>query len=310
MRKGICLLLFLCCLSGLRAQDVEEAYERNKRDVKSVSAYVKALRIAGQEKQADSIVKEFMSRCPVVQLEDKDTYLLLAKYAFEDVYSNAFDYGLFIGKKMRWDRERKEGEEAKQALFYRLRWGGGEDEIDKRYEVLTVLSRNLGKEIDKCCCPVYREKRYRMPDYDSLKVAHLNYLLQKGELLNDGSMRVKMGVYEDYVAGNHTGILQKLWLAHDLKLKDVGETYAMRILSVLADAGAERHILESGIALLHRYADGQQEGMVSCYGVLGELYAKCGDEENGNRYKQLGKKTEAERMERYGGFINIFKNKE
>ena len=288
MREVICLWLLLGCLSGLRAQDLKEVYERNKRDVKIVTEYVNALRNANQEKQADSIAREYMVRCPVVQLEDKDTYLLIGKYLFEDVYSNAFDYGIFAMRRMRWEAGR----------------------IDKRYEVLSVLSRKLDREIDNRCKPFYQEEKYVMPEYDSLKVKHLKYLLQKGDFIKGGSMQMKVAVYENYVAGDYAGVLQKLWVAYDLQLKGLGENYTMRILSVLADAGAERRVLESGIALLHRYADGQQEDMVSCYGVLGELYAKCGDEETGNRYKQLGKKIEAERMERYGGFINIFKNKE
>lgn len=288
MRAAICVLLLFLGLSGLQAQEVKDAYEKNKRDVQVVTEYVKALRNAKQEKQADSIVREYMARCPVVQLEDKDTYLLISKYVFEDLYSNAFDYGITALRRMRWENE----------------------QIDKRYEVLSVLSRKLDREIDNRCKPFYQKGKYEMPEYDSLKVEHLKYLLQKGDFIRGGSMQMKVAVYEDYVKGDYEGVLQKLWVAYDLQLKGLGENYAVRVLSVLLDVGAKRRILESGIALLHRYIDGQQEDVVNCYGVLGELYRKCGNEENGNRYKQLSKKAEEEKMERYGGFINIFKHKE
>lgn len=302
--------MFLGCLSGLRAQDVKEAYERNKRDVQAVSTYVKALRMGRQEKLADSVVREYMGRCPVVQLEDKDTYLLLGRYAFEDVYSNAFDYGLFIAKKLRWDREPKTGADAKEAMFYRLRWGGGADEIDKRYEILTTLSRNLEKEIDRRCCPSVREGRYRMPEYDSLKVAHLKYLLRKGEFLRDGSLRMKVGVYEDYVAGDYAGVVQKLQLVRELNWKELGESYAMQVLDALVLAGANREVLLSGIALLQDYIRGVDEESVHCFSVLGELYRACGDEASGERYKRLGEQAEAAKKERFGSFIDVFKHEE
>lgn len=288
MKKVICLLLFLGCLSGLSAQEWKETYEKDKWDIKAVTKYVKSLRDAKQEKQADSIVREYMASCPVVQLEDKDTYLLIGKYVFEDVYSNAFDYAVFAMRRMCWEA----------------------GQVDKRYEVLSVLSRKLEREIDNRCKPFYRNEKYVMPDYDSLKVEHLKYLLQKGDFVREGSMQMKVAVYEDYVAKNYADMLQKLWVACDLQLKGLGEKYTMQVLGVLVDAGVERRVLESGIALLHRYADRQQEDMVSCYGILGELYKACGDEENGNRYKQLGKKAEAERMERYGSFIKMFENEE
>ena len=61
---------------GAFAQNTDElrdVYEKDKRDVKAVTEYVKALGETQKRTQADSIVREYMARCPVVQLEDKCT---------------------------------------------------------------------------------------------------------------------------------------------------------------------------------------------------------------------------------------------
>ena len=74
--------------------------EANKRDIKVVKEYVEALEEANKGKEAERVAKEYMSRCPVLQVEDKETYLLLNKYVFTDPYSNVFEYGIYAMKKM------------------------------------------------------------------------------------------------------------------------------------------------------------------------------------------------------------------
>ena len=146
MRKGMFILFSLLYGVGVFAQNTDElrdAYEKDKRDVKAVTEYVRALGETQKRAQADSVVREYMARCPVVQLEDKDTYLLINKFVFEDVYSNAFEYGIFMQRKMHWDREAKNDEVGEKARLLSLLRGmqgsiSNADEIDKRYEVLSV----------------------------------------------------------------------------------------------------------------------------------------------------------------------------
>ena len=219
--RNLFILFSLLYGVGVFAQNTDElrdAYEKDKRDVKAVTEYVRALGETQKRAQADSVVREYMARCPAVQLEDKDTYLLINKFVFEDVYSNAFEYGIFMQRKMHWDREAKNDEVGEKARLLSLLRGmqgsiSNADEIDKRYEVLSVLSGNLRKEVDKRCLPAYTGDKYVMPGYDSLKIAHLKYLLQKGDLLGQEIMQLKIGVYEDYVAGNYAGMVEKLNLA-------------------------------------------------------------------------------------------------
>ena len=128
-------------------ESLEKEYEANKRDIKVVKEYVEALEEANKGKEAERVAKEYMSRCPVLQVEDKETYLLLNKYVFTDPYSNVFEYGIYAMKKMKWDRGENPAQEDKTARLKRLLKSlgngvSGDNEIDKRYEVLMILSRN------------------------------------------------------------------------------------------------------------------------------------------------------------------------
>ena len=314
MRKGMFILFSLLYGVGVFAQNTDElrdAYEKDKRDVKAVTEYVRALGETQKRAQADSVVREYMARCPVVQLEDKDTYLLINKFVFEDVYSNAFEYGIFMQRKMHWDREAKNDEVGEKARLLSLLRGmqgsiSNADEIDKRYEVLSVLSGNLRKEVDKRCLPAYTGDKYVMPGYDSLKIAHLKYLLQKGDLLGQEIMQLKIGVYEDYVAGNYAGMVEKLNLACGMNFKKLDENYTVQILSVLADTGVNREVLKSGIDLLNRLIEKKKESADNYYNVLGRYYLLYGDEERGNRYKLEGERVEAQKRARLGDLMNAF----
>ena len=109
LRKTIVTLVCVGCCVAASAQtsleSLKEKYEANKRDIEVVKEYVEALEKAKKGKEAERVTKEYMSRCPVLQVEDKDTYLLLNKYVFADPYSNVFEYGIYAMKKMKWDRE-------------------------------------------------------------------------------------------------------------------------------------------------------------------------------------------------------------
>ena len=214
-------------------------------------------------------------------------------------------------RKMHWDREAKNDEVGEKARLLSLLRGmqgsiSNADEIDKRYEVLSVLSGNLRKEVDKRCLPAYTGDKYVMPGYDSLKIAHLKYLLQKGDLLGQEIMQLKIGVYEDYVAGNYAGMVEKLNLACGMNFKKLDENYTVQILSVLADTGVNREVLKSGIDLLNRLIEKKKESADNYYNVLGRYYLLYGDEERGNRYKLEGERVEAQKRARFGDLMNAF----
>ena len=75
-------------------------------------------------------------------------------------------------------------------------------------------------------------------------------------MLGQEIMQLKIGVYEDYVAGNYAGMVEKLNLACGMNFKKLDENYTVQILSVLADTGVNREVLKSGIDLLRNEATG------------------------------------------------------
>ncbi len=310
LRKTIVTLVCVGCCVAASAQtgleSLKEKYEANKRDIEVVKEYVEALEKAKKGKEAERVTKEYMSRCPVLQVEDKDTYLLLNKYVFADPYSNVFEYGIYAMKKMKWDREDIPAGEDKatrlERLFRSLGSGvSGDNEIDKRYEVLMMLSRNLNKEIDKQCEPYLQDKQYVLPLYDSLKLERLTYLVNKGQLLGQDAMRLKLAVNKALHAGNYARVVRDLEVAANLNMTDLRDNYIVAILTVLSESTLDKELINNILSFVLRLRDREETagGSINYYNLLGRLYALVGDKDNADKYKKMGDAIEAERMERY-----------
>ena len=310
LRKTIVTLVCVGCCVAASAQtsleSLKEKYEANKRDIEVVKEYVEALEKAKKGKEAERVTKEYMSRCPVLQVEDKDTYLLLNKYVFADPYSNVFEYGIYAMKKMKWDREDIPAGEDKatrlERLFRSLGSGvSGDNEIDKRYEVLMMLSRNLNKEIDKQCEPYLQDKQYVLPLYDSLKLERLTYLVNKGQLLGQDAMRLKLAVNKALHAGNYARVVRDLEVAANLNMTDLRDNYIVAILTVLSESTLDKELINNILSFVLRLRDREETagGSTNYYNLLGRLYVLVGDKDNADKYKKMGDAIEAERMERY-----------
>ena len=298
-----------CCLAASAQTDLEslkEKYTVNKREIKVVKEYVEALEGARKEKEAEQVIKEYMSRCPVLQVEDKGTYLLLNKYVFADPYSNVFEYGIYAVKKMKWDREENSVPEDKAARLKRLLKGlgsgvSGDNEIDKRYEVLMVLSRNLNKEIERQCDPYLQDKQYVLPLYDSVKQERLTYLVNKGQLLGQDGMRLKLAINKALHAGNNAQVISDLEVAASLNMTDIRDNYVVAILTVLLERNLDKELIDNILSFVLRLRDQEEVtgGSTNYYNLLGRLYALVGDKDNADKYKKMGDAIETERMERY-----------
>lgn len=298
-----------CCYAASAQTNLEslkEQYEANKRDIKVVKEYVEALTEERKEKEAEQVIKEYMSRCPVLQVEDKDTYLLLNKYVFADPYSNVFEYGIYAINKMRWDREESPETEDKAARLKRLLKGlrggvSGGNEIDKRYEVLTVLSRNLNKEIEKQCEPHLQDERYVLPLYDSLKLERLTYLVNKEQLLGQDGMRLKLAIIKALHAGNNEQVVRDLEVATSLNMTDVQGDYIVAVLTVLSERTLDKELIDNILSFVLKLKEQEEaeEGSTNYYNLLSRLYTLVGDKDNADKYKKMGDAIEKERMERY-----------
>ncbi len=310
LRKTIMVLVCVGCCYAASAQtnleSLKEQYEANKRDIKVVKEYVEALTEERKEKEAEQVIKEYMSRCPVLQVEDKDTYLLLNKYVFADPYSNVFEYGIYAINKMRWDREESPETEDKAARLKRLLKGlrggvSGGNEIDKRYEVLTVLSRNLNKEIEKQCEPHLQDERYVLPLYDSLKLERLTYLVNKEQLLGQDGMRLKLAIIKALHAGNNEQVVRDLEVATSLNMTDVQGDYIVAVLTVLSERTLDKELIDNILSFVLKLKEQEEaeEGSTNYYNLLSRLYTLVGDKDNADKYKKMGDAIEKERMERY-----------
>ena len=310
LRKTIMTLVCVGCCYAASAQTNLESwrgkYEANKRDIEVVKKYVEALEEAKKGKESEQVIKEYMSRCPVLQVEDKDTYLLLNKYVFADPYSNVFEYGIYAVKKMKWAREEAPAGEDKAARLKRLFKGlgsgvSGDNEIDKRYEVLMTLSRNLNKEIDKQCEPYLQDKRYVLPLYDSLKLERLTYLVNKGQLLGQDGMRLKLAMAKALHEGNNEQVFRDLEFATHLNMADLRGEYIIAILTLLTDRTLGKELVNNILSVVLKLKEQEEmaEGSINYYNLLGRLYALVGDKNNADKYKKMGDAIEAEWMERY-----------
>ena len=314
MLKNTLLILACacCCMTAAAQADLtalRTKYEANKRDLNVAKEYADVLERAGKDKEAETVVREYMGRCPVVQIEDKDTYLFVNRYVFEDPYSNVFDYGIYAIKKMKWDRTEDatgtEGDKLARLKNLFKGWGSGVsggDEIDKRYEALSLLSNGLSREIENLCVPNFQEGRYVFPSYDAAKIAHLTHLLERGDLLQEDEMAVKLAVAKAMHANEQSRVLDYLETAYEWGLKDVRGGYVVGVLSVLVEQNIELGLAERTIAFVNELvareeADG---GGTNYYHLLGKLYALIGDKENSERCKKKGDAIEAERMAKFG----------
>lgn len=318
MLKKTILTLFCtgCCGLIFAQADIEllaAKYQDNKRDVKAVSEYVNALKEAKMKKQAEDVVMEYMSRCPVIQVGDKDTYLLINQYVFADPYSNVFEYGIYAVKKMKWDRVEQQfsgQQERLRSIFKGLGSGvSGGDEVDKRYEVLMLLSNALQKEIGKQCEPKSGDGGYKMPGYDREKMKRLNYLVNKGELLRQDGMRMKLEVAKALHEGNYSKVIRDICVAAEAGITGVKGGYTVGVMSVIADCPVEKPDLEEATGLVKRLCEEEEKdgGGTNYYNVLGRLYALGGDKARADKYTRMGDAVEAERRARYDEMMKEFK---
>lgn len=294
---------------------LKEKYEADKRNLQAVKEYAEALKAMKNKQEAEAVVREYMARCPVLQIEDKDTYLLINSYVFSDPYANVFEYGIYAVTKMRWDRV-EQPKEDKQVRLMNIFKGmskgvSGGDEIDKRYEVLMLLSNTLKKEIDKQCQPVFQDNKYIMPEYDTVKQQHLQMLVNKGELLGQDGMRVKLGVCRDRYLGHFAEALRQLCFAADLNITGIRGEYLIGMLYVLADERIGKEEIGKAVELVDRLCREERRlgGTINYYNTLGRLYHLYGDSVQGEKYTRMGNEVEAEKAARFEELMKAFKNK-
>ena len=308
-----------CCLSASAQTDIErlsEKYISHKRDIKVVKEYVEALEKANRMHDAEMVAKEYMSRCPVLQMEDKDTYLLLSKYLFTDPYSNIFEYGLYAFKKFKWQREEDKNEQKHSmktpAFWMAMRMGvSGADEVDKRYEALNLMSNNLSKEITRQCTPQIQNGHYVMPEYSEVRMKRLQHMVDKGELLGLDAMRARLAIARAIHEGRYSEVLNDMMVLTSLQMADLDGNYIIGILSVLSSHQLDDCVVRNMISMVHRLSEKEERigGGINYYNLLGRLYGLVGELENAEKYKTRGETIDAQRREQYKDLYDIFEDR-
>lgn len=303
---GSLLLTAVEAFSQIDTTALRERYEAAPRDVKALTEYVKALEKAGDMKEAESLVRNFMARCPVVQIEDRDTYLLISRYVFENPYSNVFEYAMFLMPRMKWDSAdltpEQKAERTRQK-FADLKWGVSHgDEVDKRYEVQALLGKRLNKAVSELCDPRWQQTgQYTLPDYDESRIKHLGMLLNKGNVAGGDALRTKLRIAEAINAGDRSRAMRYLCTASSLDMQGINGSYLVGMMHILADMEPREADRKEAIeALTEQLRISEERGTnYNYYTILGKLYRQAGDSDNAKKFLEKGRAIEAEREALY-----------
>lgn len=298
-------ILFLCALlfaTDLCAQPdltkLREAYINNKRDISTVKEYTDALINVKQIPHADSVLKEYMSRCPVIQFTDKDTYLLLNHLLFKDPYNNEFEYGIYAYRKLSWEREEtpKDADPRKEALRSIFKGFGSsvskKDEIDKRFEAYTILTKTLSAEVDKQCVPKRENNKNIMPPFDEKKVNTLQELAQK---LNDETSLLKITVAKAVAVKDYTKAIHALNLFRSMGIVSLEKGYYNDLLMAISDDINNRELVMEVLDATEKTDENSL--------LLSKYYRLSGDTANAEKYKMIYDREEAERNARFGDLL-------
>jgi hypothetical protein len=261
--------------------------------------------------EAIDIIQKLFDENLTAQSEEIDVGEAYGRILFEDVYSNAFEYGISLIKKACWERDEVAANSKQPQWERRLRalqkGVSGDGEIDKRYELMALLSKNLNKEIKRHCDPVRQGKKYLLPEYDAEKIAHLKKLLNRGELLGKEGMMVKLRVVEAMQHQQFRQVVREVCVGAELDLTGIRGGYMIDMLNVMLDYPLGKEELKEAIETVEGFVKRETErGMgLNYYTILGRLYEKNGEQEQAEKYIRLGEELEAERMERYKKMMNL-----
>lgn len=308
---GSLLLPAVEAFSQCDTTELRLRYEQAPRDVAALTAYTQALEKAGDARKSEALVREFMKRCPVTQIADRDTYLLISRYVFEDPYSNASDYALFLLPRMKWDAgeltSAQKAERMKQTLAD-MRYGVSHgDEVDKRFEVMMQLSRRLDKAVDELCDPVLQQDgSYAMPAFDEAKAQLIRLRLAKANLPGRDAMRTRLKIAEAIHTGQNSKAIQYLCAASDMGIQNINGGYITAVMDILTESEPEPADRSLAIETLERLCGtcGDTGNGGNCYPVLGKLYRQAGETEKAEKCFRAGKAIEDRRQAFYEMMMN------
>lgn len=135
----------------------------------------------------------------------------------------------------------------------------------------------------------------------------MNYLVNKGELLGQDGMRVKLAIRKALQEGDREQVVDFMETAVTMGLTGMDGNYLVSVMTLLAEGLLKPQLVNRMLAFVLQLSrvEEAEGGMTNYYNLLGTLYGLAGDGKNAEKYTRMGNAIEAERRERYKDIFNI-----
>ncbi len=287
-----------------KLESFKSQYKAGNRDISFIKEYVDfleggnivnannnfAFMLQGyRNPETKKLVLDYVSKCPVRQISEKDVWELARYYLLDDVYSNAFEYVHNRLDKFKWGK------------------------IDSRYSIVRDLDNKISSEVLKIAGPHKdSEGCFQMPRYNEEKFARIQSMVNRGVINRASELKVIFSIYNNFSLDDHEKMFSILEYGIELKLFHRNEQYVSSVLGYLADHSGNKKILSNCLEMLNGFIknDEKSDGLgYNYYDVVSKLYAKLGDSSKSLEAKKRYDAIEAMKVERFGGLINLLNKK-
>ncbi len=267
-------------LSGGSLLNLEKRYQSGERNIPFVSSYIKALKGAYKNKEAEQVTKEFLSAMPVESLLNEDIWEIASPYIV-DPYSSAYRFVINNSYKVKYQFKGN-------LLLFERQLNRGMDQA-----VNHLLPRIAEKELDDATA-------------DSLLV--LQELLYRYELKNSSAYLAKIEMAKIKREGDAQKMYQLLSFANNMKLLNDDKVFLKEVYAFLADNIEDASILSD--CLIHVNSLQEQENStqlpVNFYAILSQLSRKLSKNEEAEIFDEQFQRLEKINNEKIDSFRKIF----
>lgn len=285
-----------------KLEQYKARYESGDRDIAFIKEYVDFLEGKGKVKvnsklaflirgyrnpMTKKLVKDYVSKCPIRQLSEKDIWDLAGDYLLDDVYSNAFEYV--------------------HSRLNKFKWG----KVDERYSIVSTLNRKIGSAVMKQAAP-YKDKAgvYKMPEFDKEKIDWLKALLNRNVISDVAKLKLVFKIYDAYRDNKSSKMMDIIQFSLDLGMFDRDMHYIYSVIGFIAESSSDKSLLNRCLDQMKVFMvrDANSDGLGNnYYDVVSKLYLKLGNKVKAVEAKKKYDAIEAKRMKKFGGLMKLMK---